>query len=182
MLGSVSQRIAAHAPCAVVIVRGHAEAGGRPVVVGVDDSPAAEPVLVTAFEAAAVRNSALAVVRAYVPITPLWIGDIPAAAADTPQQDVEEHARLDELVSPWREKYPQVPVQTVISRGNAAAVLARASRRAQLVIVGSHGRGALASALLGSTGMQLIHQAECPVLIARPVPESGTVMRGRQLS
>jgi nucleotide-binding universal stress UspA family protein len=177
MLGSVSQRIAAHAPCPVIVVRGHTEANRGPVVVGVDDSPAAELVLATAFDAAAARDSALAVVRAYVPFAPLWIGDIPAAAIDTPQQDVEQHARLDDLVAPWQEKYPQVPVHTVISRNSAAAVLTRVSRSAQLVIVGSHGRGALASALLGSTGMQLIHQAECPVLITRPVPVSSTVTR-----
>jgi nucleotide-binding universal stress UspA family protein len=178
MLGSVSQRVAAQATCPVVIVRGHSDATGGPIVVGVDDSPAAEQVLATAFETAAARRSALTVVRAYLPSMPLWVGDIPAAAVDIPQQDVRQRARLDELVAPWREKYPHVPVHTVISRASAAAVLTGVSRGAQLVIVGSHGRGPLASALLGSTGMQLIHQARCPVLITRPVPVSATAMRG----
>ena len=41
------------------------------------------------------------------------------------------------------------------------------SREAQLVVVGSHGRGRLADSVLGSVSQNLIHHADCPVLVVR---------------
>jgi nucleotide-binding universal stress UspA family protein len=172
MLGSVSQRIATHAPCPVVIVRGRDDVADGPVAVGVDDTAAADHVLRTAFHAAAERGAALVVVRSYLPPTPLWIGDMPAVLLDTPEQDAAEHRGVEDLLSGWREKYPQVPVDVMVSHESAAAVLVGVSHGAQLVVVGSHGRGAFASALLGSTGMQLLHHADCPVRIDRPVKQA----------
>ena len=170
LLGSVSQRVAVQARCPVVIVRGRGDVTDGPIAVGVDDSAAADHVLETAFEAATSRDSALVIIRTYLPSIPLWLRNVPATAVDTPDQDDEDRARLDELVTPWRSKYPDVQVGTVLSHDSAAAVLAGASHGAQFVIVGSHRHGAVASAMLGSTGMQLLHHADCPVYIARPHP------------
>jgi nucleotide-binding universal stress UspA family protein len=52
-------------------------------------------------------------------------------------------------------------------RSRAAGVLLDSARRAQLIVVGSRNRGALTGALLGSVGLELIHHADAPVLIAR---------------
>jgi nucleotide-binding universal stress UspA family protein len=167
LLGSVSQRLGLHASCPVVVVRGRGETG--PVAVGVDDSPAADQVLEAAFTAAAGRGAGLAVIRTYLPPTPLWLaGDMVPAEVQTPDQDAIERERLDQQLAPWRGKYPEVPVETMISHDSAAAVLVGVSKGAQLVVVGSRGHGALTGAFLGSTGMQLLHHAECPVLIVRP--------------
>jgi nucleotide-binding universal stress UspA family protein len=166
-LGSVSQRVALHAPCPVVVVRGDSDAGV--VAVGVDDSPAAEQALDAAFTAAAERGCGVVVIHTYLPPTPLWLAsDVSAVEVETPEQDAIERERLENQLVPWREKFPDVPVETVISHASAAAVLVGVSKRAQLVVVGSRGHGALAGVLLGSTGMQLVHHADCPVLIARP--------------
>lgn len=170
LLGSVSQRVAVQARCPVVIVRGRGDVTDGPIAVGVDDSAAADHVLETAFEAAASRGCALALIRIYLPSIPLWLRNVPATDVDTPDQDAEERARLEELVAPWRAKYPDVPVETMLSHDSAATVLVGVSHGAQLVIVGSHHHGAVASAMLGSTGMQLLHHADCPVYIARPLP------------
>jgi nucleotide-binding universal stress UspA family protein len=168
LLGSVGQRLSTHAPGPVVVVRGRTDAGEGPVVAGVDDSPAAEHVLATAFEAAGHCDAALVVVRTYLPAVPLWIHGVPAAEVPTPEEDAAEHERLAELLRPWRQKYPQAPVQALVSHDSAAAVLTGVSRTARLVVVGSRGHGTVAGVLLGSTGMQLSHHADCPVLIARP--------------
>jgi nucleotide-binding universal stress UspA family protein len=167
LLGSVSQRLALHASCPVVVVRGDSDAGV--VAVGVDNSPAAEQVLDAAFTAATERGCGVVVIHTYLPPTPLWLAsDVSAVEVETPEQDAIERERLEKQLVPWREKFPDVPVETLISHDSAAGVLVGVSKSAQLVVVGSRGHGALAGALLGSTGMQLVHHAQCPVLIVRP--------------
>lgn len=167
LLGSVSQRVATHATCPAVVVRGRGEVTEGPVVAGVDSSPAAGHVLATAFEAAASRDTGLAVIRSYLPPTSLWMGDMPAVVADLPQDDTTEREHLEELLAPWRQKYPDVPVKVIVSHDGPAAALVDVSHEAQLIIVGSRGHGAVAGVLLGSVGAQLLHHASCPVLIDR---------------
>jgi nucleotide-binding universal stress UspA family protein len=173
LLGSVSQRLATHAPGPVVVVRGRSDAEQGPVVAGVDDSPAAEHVLAAAFETATQRDTALVVIRTFLPAVPLWAGGLPATEIATPGEDVAEHERLEELLKPWRQKYPRTAVEALVSHGSPAAVLTGVSHSAQLVVVGSRGHGTIAGVLLGSAGMQLSHHADCPVLIVRPRTDRG---------
>jgi len=168
LLGSVSQRVATHARCSVVIVRGRGDTAEGPVVVGVDEARDADHVLETAFEAAAGRGCPLAVVHAYLPTVPLWVRGVAATDIDTPDEDAAEQSGVEETLAPWRAKFPEVPATITVSHESAAAALVHASHRASLVVVGSHNHGVVASAFLGSTGMQLLHHADCPVYIARP--------------
>ncbi|GAA2565113.1 universal stress protein [Winogradskya consettensis] len=170
LLGSVSQRVATHASCPVVVVRGPAEAVDGPIAVGVDDSPAADMVLETAFTAANEHGCSLNLVRTYLPVIPLWLSDVAPPTVDTPEQDAAERQRFEEQVAPWRAKFPDVPVETVVTHESASFALERASRHARLVVVGNRGHGPLAGALLGSTTLQLLHHAACPVYIVRPQP------------
>jgi nucleotide-binding universal stress UspA family protein len=80
----------------------------------------------------------------------------------------QEAEALANSVRPWREKYPDVKVETLVAQGSAARALVDVSSSAGLVVVGSHGHGAIAGTLLGSVGLQLLHHADCPVLIVRP--------------
>jgi len=164
LLGSVSRRVATHVACSVVVVRGNTDDGAGPVVVGCDDSPHSDHVLETAFEAADARGASLTVVRAYLPPTPLWPRNV--SGVETPRAD--ERSRVQERLAPWQDKYPEVTVETIISHDGPAPALIRRSHESRLVIVGSHDHGALANAMLGSTGTQLLHHAGCPVYIARP--------------
>jgi len=167
LLGSVSQRVATHASCPVVVIRGRGDAEG-PVVVGVDDSAMADLVLETAFDQASARGGALTVVRAFLPVLPLWLSNVRAADVQTPGQDEIERARLEEQLAPWRDKFPGIRVEVVLTHDSIAGALVEASKHAQLVVVGSRGHGVVAGTLLGSAGLQLLQHADCPVYIARP--------------
>ncbi|MFC7277700.1 universal stress protein [Paractinoplanes rhizophilus] len=169
LLGSVSQRLATHAPCPVVVIRSRSVPGG-PVAVGVDDHPAADHVLAAAFEAAAREECGLIVVRSFAPAIPPWLPDVRRAGIPTPEEKAIELGRIEEQLRPWREKYPDVAVESVLTHDTAAACLVRGSNSTRLVVVGSHGHGEIAGSLLGSVGLQLLHHAACPVLIVREEP------------
>jgi nucleotide-binding universal stress UspA family protein len=166
-MGSISMQVVTHASCPVAVVRGQADRTDGPVIVGFDGSPGAEHAIQAAFEAANARSSELIAIRAYeLPL--VWGGyGVSPEYVDPTEIEAEERQSLDEAVATWREKYPNVPVKTVVARGSAARVLVGVSKTAQLVVVGTRGHGGFAGLLLGSVGQQLLHHAESPVLIAR---------------
>jgi nucleotide-binding universal stress UspA family protein len=156
LAGSTAVAVAAHAHCPVVIVRdGAAHGPADPVTVGVD---ASEPSLVAlgfAAERAARRRVPLRVLHAWTPG--------PDAEAGVP----DERAAVEEAVEPWRRTFPELDLTVDLVGGSPAATLIEASRSAQLVVVGSRGRGGLAGMLLGSVSQQVIQHAGCPVAVVR---------------
>jgi nucleotide-binding universal stress UspA family protein len=168
LIGSVAIRLAAQAECPVVVVRGE-ESDTGPVVVGVDGSPISEAALEFAFDAADARGVPLIAVH-------VW-NDYAVAPAVTEPVDwdtveAEEHRALAERLAGWSEKYPDVEVRrVVVSDGPAHALIAQATaNKAQLVVVGSHGRGSAAGLVLGSVSHALLHHSPCPVTVVRPEP------------
>jgi len=170
LLGSVGQKVATHAPCPVAVVRGRRDLPPRsgPVVVGVDGSTSSLDALELGFRLAAERDADLVAVRAYSPPTPPSGKGIQPMAYDTTERDAAEHTALAEWLAPWRDKFPDVAVEALVAHGGAAGALAGVSKSAQIVVVGSRGHGSLTGTLLGSVGLQLLHHADCPVVIARP--------------
>jgi nucleotide-binding universal stress UspA family protein len=61
-----------------------------------------------------------------------------------------------------------VGIRRRIEIGDPARWLIEASERAQLIVVGSHGRGGFAGMLLGSVGAAVVNRARIPVIVARP--------------
>jgi nucleotide-binding universal stress UspA family protein len=167
MLGSVGQFVATHARGPVAVVRGSVDTADGPVIVGADGSERADHTIGVAFEEAARRGAALVAVRAYD--LPAAYGLMAMGTAPFNPDEIRraEQAALDDSVRPWREKYPDVEVETLTARGGAGRVLVDVSSTAGLVVVGSHGHGALAGTLLGSVSLQVLHHADCPVLIVR---------------
>jgi nucleotide-binding universal stress UspA family protein len=167
LAGSVSVRVATHATCPVVVVRGPGDDDTGPVIVGVDGSEPADFATGIAFEEASRRGCALMAVRAFsIPLPPQTMGG-PIVTYDPARIQADLHTELVDQLAGWRDKYPDVPVEYVVSTGSAGGVLASRSEQAQLVIVGTRGHGATGGLLLGSVGLQLLHHADCPVLIAR---------------
>jgi nucleotide-binding universal stress UspA family protein len=172
LVGSVAVALAADAECPVVVVRGEAETPdpGGPVVVGVDGSPTSEAALAFAFEAAAARKVPLVAVHTW---WDLFVDPTMAPLLDWDAIEVDERALLAERLAGWGEKYPDVPVERLVMRDRPARALVDQSMRAQLVVVGSRGRGGIAGLLLGSVSHAVLHRAHCPVAVVRPEPSAG---------
>jgi nucleotide-binding universal stress UspA family protein len=160
LLGSVSLAVSAHARCPVVIVRGTPRAHA-PVVAGVDESAQGEAVLAFAAEQAAARDVPLRLIRAWKPVTGLW-EETPLV---TRTVTAEERRAFDELVAAWREKYPDLNISAEAVVDHPARVLEIASRTAQLLVVGSRGRGSVRGMLLGSVSQHLLRHATCSVTV-----------------
>lgn len=164
LLGSVSVAVAAHAHCPVVVVRDDmAEAPAGPVVVGVDGSEEARLAVEFAFAEAATRRTELLALHA-VP---------PAGPGHPAEPGAQGQAVLEVALHHSRERYPAVPVATRVLAGSPGQVLAGASRGAQLMVVGSRGRGGFHGLLLGSVSQQVLHRAGCPVAVVRRYPIAG---------
>ena len=172
LLGSVSLAVAAHAQCPVVVVRGASspdEGRDLPVAVGVDDSVTARLALGFAFEEAASRGVDLVAVRAWHPPPAPWRTDARPLVLDADELDTAERHALHESLEPWQSKYPAVHATTRLWPGSPSHALVTVSGQAQLVVVGSRGRGGFAGLLLGSVSQQLLHHAHCAVAIVRDI-------------
>jgi nucleotide-binding universal stress UspA family protein len=164
LLGSASVAVSAHAHCPVIVVRGDAARTG-PVVVGVDDSPSAQLALGFAFEEADSRGVALRVIRAWTPVAGIWEDRGVVIESVTAAQRLE----LGELIIGWRNKFPDVKATEEVVVDHPANALALASTTAQLLVVGSRGRGTIRGTLLGSVSQHLLRQSACTVAVVREI-------------
>ncbi|SCG72045.1 universal stress protein [Micromonospora coxensis] len=161
LAGSTAVSVTAHAHCPVVVVRdGQADAATGPVVVGVDGSESSRVALGFAVERAVQREAPLRVVRVVG-------GERRPSEHDEGATADEERAAVEQALARWRQTFPDLAVEVDVRPGNPAATLVEASRDAQLVVVGSRGRGGLRGMLLGSVSQQLVQHAHCPVVVAR---------------
>ena len=161
-VGSVSVAVSAHAHCPVVVVRGEPKRAA-PVVAGIDQSDCASLVLAFAFEQAAARGVPLRVIRT----GSFALGFLEERPVVAEQIVKDEQRALEDFVAGWREKFPDVQVSATYVTGHPADALTAASNDAQLVVVGSRGRGALRGMLLGSVSQHLLHRSPCAVAVIR---------------
>jgi len=166
LLGSISTGLAHHAHCPVAIIHDEDPLMPHPskaaVVVGVDGSPASEDAVAIAFEQASFRGVDLLAVHAW---SDTGIFEFPGADWSTLQAAGEQ--TLSERLAGWQERYPDVPVRRVVVADKPARQLLEQAESAQLLVVGSHGRGGIAGMLLGSVSTTVLHGARMPVIIAR---------------
>lgn len=173
-LGGDAVRVLHRAQCPVVVWRSPlAKRTGKPlpVVVGVDESDASNRALAEAFEIARGLRAGLIVAHMWEIAEAVGMGDLGGQGnMDWPlleTLETRQRQQMDAMLAPLAVKYPNTHVTKVFRDASPAKGLAELSREAQLVVVGSQGRGRFADAVLGSVSQNLIHHAECPVLIVR---------------
>ena len=154
-----------------------------PVVAGVDGSADAQLAVDLAAWEADRRHAPLRLVYGFRPVYVCGVAtigyDLDRQVRDLDNMLIAESARVSR-------RYPDLPVATEVVQGAPASVLLDESAAAQLVVVGSRGRGGFASLLLGSVSAQVATYATSPVIVMRPpaargtrdIPGSGPVVLG----
>ena len=71
---------------------------------------------------------------------------------------------LAERLAGWQEQYPDVQVTRIVEQAQPARQIVQQSEGAQLVVVGSRGRGGFAGLLVGSVGETVAQMARVPVM------------------
>ncbi|MDU0479183.1 universal stress protein [Staphylococcus chromogenes] len=175
VMGSVSAAVVSHAECPVVVVREDSAVDGHeagPVVVGVDGSVVSEKATEYAFAEAAARGVELHAVHTWMDMqVQASLAGLSAAQQQWQVVEEEQHALLSERLAGFAEEYPEVVVKKIVTRDRPVRALVDAAEQAQLLVVGSHGRGGFKGMLLGSTSRALLQSAPCPMMVVRPTAE-----------
>lgn len=171
LLGSVSQHCVHHSRCPVAVIPPAWTAVGHGrIVVGVDDSEPSYAALHFAIAAAGRRGARLDIVNAFdypQPVSPIG----PLARFDFDGQAKANRNALERMVEPALGSAEVRPttVDLIVVAGRAARALIEAAQGADLLVIGSRGRGGFQGLLLGSTSQQCVHHAPCPVVVVRPM-------------
>jgi nucleotide-binding universal stress UspA family protein len=144
------------------------------IMVGVDGSQYARAAVRYAIAEAARRDAEVLAVCAFRPPEDYIVGYEVVVAPNLGEvsQSIEARVRrlLHEVADELSGRAKLVPVDAMAISGSPAEVLVDRSREADLLVVGHRGRGAVASAVLGSVGLRCVLHAACPVTV---VPRAG---------
>jgi nucleotide-binding universal stress UspA family protein len=165
LVGSVTTALIHHAHCPVAVI--HSDGGAlphsnAPVLLGIDGSPASEAATALAFDEASRRGVELVALHAWSDV-----GVFPMLGMDWRESEAKGQEILAERLAGWHEQYPDVRVKRLVFCDRPSRWLLEESEHAQLVIVGSHGRGGFAGMLLGSVSSAVVHAATVPVIVVR---------------
>jgi nucleotide-binding universal stress UspA family protein len=165
LLGSVTTGLIHHAHCPVAVI--HPDERAAPdssaaVLLGIDGSPASEAATALAFDEASRRGVELRAVH-------VWsdVGVFPVLGMDWRDREREGQEILAERLAGWQERYPDVRVERLLFCDKPSQWLLKQAEHAQLVVVGSHGRGGFPGMLLGSVSSAVVQAARVPVIVVR---------------
>ncbi|MEI5098352.1 universal stress protein [Streptomyces sp. PmtG] len=177
VVGAVAQRVVAHCPCPVVLVRkGETSADEhlpaahgispdevpktpyRDIVLGLDTEHPCDELIEFAFVTAREYGASLRVVHTFRPAPPRTAEGTPFPG---PESLAAQERAVIAALRPWCAKFPEVSVVESVSEERAAGALVHAAREASLVVVGRKA----SSSHLGAVTHALLHHAACPVAV-----------------
>jgi nucleotide-binding universal stress UspA family protein len=165
LLGSVTTGLVHYAHCPVAVIHSDESASpdpDAPVLLGIDGSSASEAATALAFDEASHRGVGLLALH-------VWsdVGVFPVLGMDWRDREREGQEILAERLAGWQERYPDVRVERLLFCDKPSQWLLKVSERAQLVVVGSRGRGGFPGMLLGSVSSAVAQAAKVPVIVVR---------------
>jgi nucleotide-binding universal stress UspA family protein len=144
------------------------------ILVGVDGSKPSQAALRFAADEGRLRDATVVAVHAWTFVSAAQIGEpglMPIPSGDLPGLlEAERNGAEIALRGAIEDAFdgtPPVEIEPRLVEGEAAEALVEEAKSADLVVVGSRGRGGLASALLGSVSSHVIHHAACPVVVVK---------------
>ena len=148
------------------------------IVVGVDGSAHGRQALRFALSEAALRGAEVDVVSSWAvpPLASTGVGLIPAF--DLLRAELGDSARqvIAGELADAADAAAGLEIEQHVAQGDAAGVLVEAAAGADLLIVGSRGRGGVTGTVLGSVSRACLHHASCPVAV---VHDAGPTERSR---
>ena len=139
----------------------------KTIMVGVDGSPPSRKALTWAAAEAADHGANLVVLTVWHPtlLPPMGSGGVPPSPVPDPRQRATED--LLTVIKAELGEDPPMLVQPRVEQGHAAEVLIEHSADADLLVVGTRGRGGFKGLLLGSVSQHVAAYAKCPVTVVR---------------
>lgn len=162
LLGSVSRSLLHYAASPVAVVPHSTEEvdPSLPVLLGIDGSPASEPATALAFSEASLRGVDLVALHAWSDVSAVLPGFTEASLSEQDGGEI-----LAERLSGWQQQFPDVRVIRKVVPDRPAHWLLETSARAQLVVLGSRGRGGFSRLLLGSVSARVAASSSVPVIV-----------------
>jgi len=172
--GAVAERVLRRAPCPVLLIPPHVTPAPEDpiftrILCPIDFSPASQQAFGFALDLASQSNGAVTAVHVLE-----WMADADAAPySPFNVTDYRGHLEADALARlrtlsdsephPWCDVTPVV----VSGRSHREIVAQATASNANLIVMGSHGRGGMGGVFFGSTTQHVVRAAECPVLVVR---------------
>ena len=147
--GSVSQHVTRHASGPVVVVREPHTRGKGPILVGIDGSEYSLKALEFALSHANETDGH---------VLALHVHQRHGDAADQ---------KVEQVIARALGEGTETGVEVEHVSGSAAEKLAEASTEADLLVIGTRGRGPISALLLGSVTQSVLQHSRCPVAVAR---------------
>jgi nucleotide-binding universal stress UspA family protein len=132
------------------------------IVVGIDGSPSSVDALEWAARQAEMTGSTLEAVTTWEwPTSYGWAFPFPRDY--DPSSDASKV--LDDVLGTAKNAHPDIVIRPVVLEGRPAPALVKASRGADLLVVGSRGHGEFSGMLLGSVSEHCVHHVSCPITV-----------------
>ncbi|MEO6199940.1 MAG: universal stress protein [Cryobacterium sp.] len=161
--GTLPLRLAAHSRCPLFVIPANWTPRSGSVVAGVEDDAISDVALDFAAREASRLGTNLVIVHAWAIPATLGLDDGAMIPFDALREAHEEI--LARAVERIRAEHPDLAVSAVLEQGSSAQALVDAALDAALLVVGTHGRGAIAGLILGSVSHDVLLNLPCPVAV-----------------